>query len=86
MTFSESENARNNKGGPRHTPRPEGPTREDPSAGWVHTVFSAEGHLYQRWQADLLAYSHEKVRQPGPLTRLLASDGQAPLFRVERSK
>ena len=40
----------------------------------VHTVFSVDGSLYQRWQADLLAYSHRKAGQPGPLTRLLSSD------------
>jgi peptidyl serine alpha-galactosyltransferase len=40
----------------------------------VHTVFSVDGSLYQRWQADLLAYSHRKANQPGPLTRLLSSD------------
>jgi hypothetical protein len=40
----------------------------------VHTVFSVDGSLYQRWQADLLAYSHRKVGQPGPLTRLLSAD------------
>jgi hypothetical protein len=40
----------------------------------VHTVFSVDGSLYQRWQADLLAYSHRKSGQPGSLTRLLSSD------------
>jgi len=40
----------------------------------VHTVFSVDGSLYQRWQADLLAHSHRKVGQPGPLTRLWSSD------------
>jgi hypothetical protein len=46
----------------------------------VHTVFSADGSIYQRWQADLLAHSHRKVRQPGPLTRLLSTDGPPSLF------
>jgi peptidyl serine alpha-galactosyltransferase len=46
----------------------------------VHTVFSVDGSLYQRWQADLLAYSHHKVGQPGPLTRLLSSDGPPTPF------
>jgi hypothetical protein len=41
------------------------------STGTVHTVYSASSALYQRWQADLLAYSHRKVRQPGPLICLL---------------
>ena len=44
------------------------------STSEVHTVFSVDGSLYQRWQADLLAYSHRKANQPGPLTRLLSSD------------
>jgi hypothetical protein len=46
----------------------------------IHTVFSVDGSLYQRWQADLLAYSHEKVGQPGPLTRLLSADGPPTPF------
>jgi hypothetical protein len=46
----------------------------------VHTVFSVDGSLYQRWQADLLAYSHRKAGQPGPLTRLFSSDGPPPRF------
>jgi hypothetical protein len=46
----------------------------------VHTVFSVDGSLYQRWQADLLAYSHRKVGQPGPLTRLLSADGPPTPF------
>jgi peptidyl serine alpha-galactosyltransferase len=39
----------------------------------MHTVFSTDGSLYQRWQADLLAYSYRKVDQPGPLTRLYSA-------------
>jgi hypothetical protein len=46
----------------------------------VHTVFSVDGSLYQRWQADLLAYSHHKIGQPGPLTRLLSADGPPTPF------
>jgi hypothetical protein len=46
----------------------------------VHTVFSVDGSLYQRWQADLLAYSYRKVGQPGPLTRLLSADGPPTPF------
>jgi peptidyl serine alpha-galactosyltransferase len=46
----------------------------------VHTVFSVDSSLYQRWQADLLAYSHRKVGQPGPLTRLLSADGPPTRF------
>jgi hypothetical protein len=46
----------------------------------VHTLFSVDGSLYQRWQADLLAYSHRKAGQPGPLTRLLSSDGPPTPF------
>jgi peptidyl serine alpha-galactosyltransferase len=46
----------------------------------VHTVFSVDGSLYQRWQADLLAYSHRKVGQPGPLTRLFSADGPPTPF------
>jgi hypothetical protein len=36
----------------------------------VRTVFSVDGSRYQHWQAELLAYSHRRVGQPGPLTRL----------------
>lgn len=46
----------------------------------VHTVFSVDGSLYQRWQADLLAYSHRKVNQPGPLTRLYSAWDTPPPF------
>src|SRR5215469_5650674 len=46
----------------------------------IHTVFSVDGSLYQRWQADLLAYSHRKVNQPGPLTRLYSAWGEPPAF------
>jgi hypothetical protein len=43
----------------------------------AHTVFSTDDSLYQAWQADLLAYSHRKAGQPGPLTRL-CSGSTAP--------
>src|SRR3712207_457292 len=78
--FSDWKNVRNGKDTPYYTPWPESPTPEDPSPETVHTVFSSDGRLYQRWQADLLAYSHRKVHQPGPLTRLLSSYEQAPPF------
>jgi hypothetical protein len=80
MSFSDWEHTRNGRGTPGYTPWPEGPTREEPSAGTVHTVFSVDGSLYQRWQADLLAYSHRRARQAGPLTRLLSSFEEAIPF------
>jgi peptidyl serine alpha-galactosyltransferase len=80
MPLSPSENAPNVRGTPRYSPLPQGPTREDLSAGAIHTVFSVDGSVYQQWQADLLAYSHRKVGQPGPLTRLLSADGPSPRF------
>jgi hypothetical protein len=43
---------------------------EMPGASSIRTVFSVDGSRYQRWQAELLAYSHRRVHQPGPLTRL----------------
>ena len=46
----------------------------------VHTVFSVDDSLYQRWQADLFAYSHRKVGQPGPLTRLWSGRGSPSPF------
>src|SRR5438094_6672083 len=46
----------------------------------IHTVFSVDGSLYHQWQADLLAYSHRKVRQPGPLTRLWSAYAQPTAF------
>jgi hypothetical protein len=49
-------------------------------ANGIHTVFSVSDSLYQRWQADLLAYSHAKVGQPGPLTRLYSSREQPTPF------
>ncbi len=43
----------------------------------VHIVFSAECNRAFEWQAAGLFYSHTHVRQPGPITRLLAcSDEQ----------
>ena len=30
----------------------------------TYTIFSVDGSFYQRWQADLLSYSHRKVGQP----------------------
>jgi hypothetical protein len=80
--FSEQGHERNGRGAPRYTPlsEAEGPAWENPSAGRIHTVFSVDGSLYQRWQADLLAYSHKKVGQPGPLTRLLSTDGPPTPF------
>jgi hydroxyproline O-arabinosyltransferase len=85
--FSEWEYARNGRRAP-YTPWPERQNREDYSAAVVHTVFSCSGSLYQRWQADLLAYSHRKVRQPGPLSRLLSAHEQPPPFagRTFRTK
>jgi peptidyl serine alpha-galactosyltransferase len=47
---------------------------------YVHTVFSTDGSLYQRWQADLLAYSYKKVNQPGTLTRLYSASSSPPEF------
>ncbi len=38
----------------------------------MHTVFSIGNNLYQRWQARLLAYSHRRAGQPGPLTCLVS--------------
>lgn len=46
----------------------------------IHTVFSIDGSLYQRWQADLLAYSHKKVNQPGLLTCLYSEECTSPPF------
>lgn len=46
----------------------------------VHTVFSVDDSLYLRWQAELLAYSHAKVGQPGPLTRLYSARSTPPPF------
>jgi peptidyl serine alpha-galactosyltransferase len=46
----------------------------------VHTVFSTDGSLYQRWQADLLAYTHRKANQPGPLTWLYSASDPPPAF------
>jgi len=39
----------------------------------IHTVFSCEPSHYQRWQAELLIFTHRMFRQPGGITKLLAS-------------
>lgn len=46
----------------------------------LHTVvsISAEPAGYQDWQARLLAMSHARVGQPGPLTYLVATAGAPP--------
>jgi hypothetical protein len=47
----------------------------------VHTVFSIGNNAYQRWQARLLAYSHRRAGQPGPLTCLVSGlHDQAPVI------
>ena len=40
----------------------------------MHTIFSTECNAYFDWQSLGLRYSHEKVKQLGPLTRLMACD------------
>lgn len=45
-----------------------------------HVLFSVDGSLYQRWQAELLAYSHRRVGQRGTLTRLWSSDARPSSF------
>jgi hypothetical protein len=47
-------------------------------AATVHTVFSIERNPYCLWQARLLAHSHRKAGQPGPLTALVAAAPDAP--------
>ena len=39
-----------------------------------HTVYSTTCRPFFDWQSLALAYSHQRVGQPGPLTRLLACD------------
>jgi hypothetical protein len=80
--FSEQGHERNGWGAPHYTPlsESEGPARKNPSAGKIHTVFSVDGSLYQRWQAELLAHSHLMVHQPGPLSRLFSADEQPAPF------
>jgi len=68
-----------NGGSGLYTPWPQGSEQNTPAAD-IHTIFSVDGSLYQRWQADLLSYSHRKVGQPGPLTRLLSANGQPTPF------
>ncbi|HEV7992381.1 MAG TPA: hypothetical protein VGP25_11195 [Gemmatimonadaceae bacterium] len=46
----------------------------------VHTVLSVDDSPYQRWQADLLAYTHRRVGQSGSLTRLWSSDARPSAF------
>ncbi len=78
--FSDWKDSRNGRGGTYYTLWSEDPAQEDASAAAIQIVFSADGSLYQRWQADQLAYSHRKVHQPGPLTRLLSSYEEASPF------
>ena len=49
-----------------------------------HTVYSTTCKPLFDWQSLALAYSHERVRQPGPLTRLLACDDDDAAERSAR--
>lgn len=40
----------------------------------IRTVISVDDSVYLLWQAQLLEHSHTKVSQPGPLTRLVATN------------
>jgi hypothetical protein len=44
----------------------------------IRTIFSSEDTDYLYWQVQLLAYSHQRVGQPGEITCLVAHDGDAP--------
>ena len=48
----------------------------------VHTVFSTACAPYFDWQSAGLGLSHRRVRQPGPLTRLIAC---SDAYYAERS-
>lgn len=41
----------------------------------IRTVFSTDDSLYQSWQAEWLAWSFNRVGQPGYLTRLWSGEG-----------
>ncbi len=49
----------------------------------IQTVFSVDGSRSHRWQAELLAHSHRKVRQPGSLTRLWSGPERPTAFAGE---
>jgi hypothetical protein len=38
----------------------------------IHIIFSTSCSMFQRWQAELLFYSHAKVKQRGSITRLVS--------------
>ena len=38
----------------------------------IHTAFPTECGLYFVWQSIGMVYSHKKIRQPGPLTRIVS--------------
>lgn len=44
--------------------------------GTIHTIVSAECNLYFSFQVLTLAYTHKRVRQTGPFTRILACTPQ----------
>ena len=54
----------------------------DRAALSVHTVFSTACAPYFDWQSAGLGLSHRRVRQPGPLTRLIAC---SDAYYAERS-
>jgi len=61
--------------------RPAAPARDQPDrTAAIHTVFSVDGSRYQRWRADLLAFSHRAVGQRGPVTRLWSASTRPTAF------
>ena len=75
--FPEPGHGRNGKGTTAlYSPWPQSQERNPLSSEGIHTVFSVDDSLYLRWQADLLAHTHKKAGQPGPITRLWSAYGR----------
>jgi len=49
-------------------------------------IYSISNSPYQEWQADLLDYSFNKVKQPGTLIRLCSEDSKYPKRKPSLSK
>lgn len=49
----------------------------------IRTVISVDDSVYLHWQSQLLRHSHAKVRQSGPLTRLVATNAAESIRPIE---
>ena len=52
----------------------------------LYIIYSISNSPYQEWQADLLDYSINKVKQPGTIIRIVSDDPKYPGRKLPKSK